>query len=73
MRYLTEDLNHPDEAGYAVEDGVVVDIDARPNARRAYDEWTRFWPRTKEDLAAEEAAWAARSGPCIIIKERKTA
>lgn len=57
------------EQNYTIEDGVVLDFDSKPNARKAYDEWTRYWTPSAADKAAEEAAWAARSGPCIVIKE----
>lgn len=68
MRYLDPTPTHADEAGYVIEDGIVVDIDSRPTARKAYDEWTRYWQPSQEDRMAEEAAWAAKSGPCVIIR-----
>lgn len=74
MKYLNPNPVHPDEAGYVIEEGVVVDDTERPTRRRAYDEFTRFWPKTSADFRAEEETWAARSGPCVIIKQgRKTA
>lgn len=70
MRYLTGEPIHPDEAGYVVEEGVVLDAATdSPNTRKAYDEFTRYWRRSSEDLRAEEAAWAARSGPCVTLRE----
>lgn len=68
-KFLTAAPVHEDEAGYSIEDGVIVDADERPTARKAYDEWTRYWAPSPEQKKAEEAAWAARSGPCITIKE----
>lgn len=73
-KYLADPLETADEAGYTIEDGVVLDFDSKPNARKAWDEWTRYWRPSAEDLRAEEAAWAARSGPVIIKQEgRKSA
>ena len=69
MRYLDSRANHADEAGYSIEEGVVIDPDTKPNARRAYDEFTRYWRRSPQELRAEEAAWAARSGPCVTLRE----
>jgi hypothetical protein len=71
MKTLDISPDRSDEAGYTIEDGIVVDIDSRPNARRAYDEWTRYWQPSAADRQAEEAAWAARSGPVYTIKEGK--
>lgn len=62
----------PDDT-YCIEEGVPVDDTERPNSRKAYDAWTRFWPRTSEDLRAEEASWAAKSGPCVIKQKARTA
>lgn len=70
MRYLNADpAQAPDEAGYDVVDGVVVDSTEahRPNTRR-FGEFTRWYQKTKDELAAEELAWAARSGPVRIIR-----
>lgn len=67
MRYLADPLTS-DEAGYTIEDGVLLDADSKPNARRAYDEFTRYWRRSAAELRAEEEAWAARSGPCVTLK-----
>lgn len=69
MRYLSPEVEHPDESGYDIVDGVIVDIDARPNARKAYDEWTRYWAPSATEKKAEELAWAARSGPCVTIRK----
>lgn len=55
-----------DEAGYSIENGVIVDETERPNARKAYDDWTRFWRKTSAELRAEEAEWASRSGPVEV-------
>lgn len=74
-KYLADPLV-VDEAPdcYSIEEGVLVEPIERPNTRKAYDEFTRYWPRTSEDLRAEEATWAAKSGPCVIIQQgRKTA
>jgi hypothetical protein len=68
-KFLTDAPVHDDEAGYTIEDGVVVESTERPNARKAYDEWTRFWPKTSADYRAEEAEWAARSGPCVTLRK----
>lgn len=68
MRYLDITPTHTDEAGYTIEEGVVIDSDSRPTARKAYDEWTRHWQPSQEDRKAEEATWAAKSGPCVIIR-----
>lgn len=74
MRTLDISPTRADEAGYTIEDGVVVDIDSRPNARKVFDEFTRYWHPSAADRQAEEEAWAARSGPVIIKKAgRKTA
>lgn len=74
-KFLTAEAIHPDEAGYTVEDGVILDDEdgTRPNARKVYDEWTRYWPKTSEEKKAEEAAWAAKSGPVTIIRKGKVA
>lgn len=58
-----------DEAGYTVEDGVVIDgtEDYRPTGRE-FLELTRRQHPTRDDLLAEEVAWAARSGPVYIKK-----
>lgn len=68
-KYLADPLV-VDEApiDYVIEEGVLVDRTERPNQRKAYDEFTRFWPRTSDEYRIEEAAWAAKSGPCVIIK-----
>lgn len=71
-KYLTDPLVAGDEAGYTVEDGIVIDTETRQNMR-AYDEWTRYWRKTPAEKEAEEAAWAARSGPVTIIRKGKTA
>lgn len=67
-KYLTDPTTTADESGYRVEEGIVIDPTDDPSTCRAYDEWTRFWRRSKEDLRAEEAAWAARSGPVTVRK-----
>jgi hypothetical protein len=75
-KYLADPIDVASEApvDYRVEDGVLVDITERPTARKAYDDWTRYWQPSPEDRKAEEAAWAAKSGPCVIINPgRKTA
>jgi hypothetical protein len=71
--YLADPLDVSDEAGYRIEEGVILDVEDRPTARRAYGEFTRYWQPSKEDRLAEEARWAALSGPCITIKEGRTA
>lgn len=66
MRYIHPDpTQHWDEAGYHVEDGILVDADTKPN-HQAFDYWTRYWRPTSDELRAEEAAWAARSGPVTV-------
>jgi hypothetical protein len=68
-KYLTDPIETADEAGYRVEEGIVLDPCSTPaDDRRAYDEFTRYWRRTKDELRAEEESWAARSGPCVILK-----
>lgn len=67
-KYLTAEPVHSDEAGYVIEDGVLIDIEERPTARKAYDEWTRYWAPSPADKKAEELAWAQRSGPCVTIR-----
>lgn len=56
-----------DEAGYRVEDGIVVDEAPRPTRRRTREE---FVYKTRLELEAEELAWAARSGP--VTTRRKS-
>ena len=66
-KYLNEDpTERVDDAGYRVEDGIVVHGEDRPTTRKAYDEFTRYWRKTKDELRAEEALWAARSGPVTV-------
>jgi hypothetical protein len=69
-KYLVDPIE-VDEAPdlYRIEDGVLVDDTERPEKNRAYDEFTRYWQRSKEDLRAEEAGWAARCGPVTIIQK----
>ena len=68
-KFFTDRPDHVDEAGYTVEDGIVVDDTERPEAHKAYDYWSRAWTPSREQMRAEEAAWAARSGPCVTIKK----
>lgn len=64
MRPFSATPFHPDEAGYRIEDGIIQDFEPRRTARR-----TRHWTfQPQAALAAEEAAWAARSGPVHIIQ-----
>ncbi|HEU5118376.1 MAG TPA: hypothetical protein VFT74_17315, partial [Isosphaeraceae bacterium] len=68
--YLHAELDEvADEAGYTVADGVVIDgtEDYRPTGRE-FLKLTRRQTPTRDDLLAEEAAWAARSGPVYIIR-----
>lgn len=70
MRYLNVDPTQaPDEAGYSVVEGVVIDgTEAiRPNTRR-FGEFTRWHQRTRNELLSEELSWAARSGPVRVIR-----
>lgn len=68
QKFLSIAADHADEAGYTIEDGVLIDIEERPTARKAYDEWTRYWAPSPVEKKAEELAWAQRSGPCITIR-----
>jgi len=70
-KFLSADAVHADEAGYRIEEGVLMDIEDRPTARKAYDEWTRYWAPSAEEKKAEEVAWAQRSGPVTIIRPAK--
>ena len=56
--------------GYHDEEGVLVDdTEALKPGTRAYNEQTRFAPpQTREERLFEEASWAARSGPCVVIR-----
>lgn len=64
-RHLTDDLNHSDEAGYRIEDGVIVDV-----TERKADYYTKasryYYYPGREEKHAEELAWAARSGPVTV-------
>ena len=73
QKTLTADPTYTAEMPYEIDGGVNVDPldNTRPNARKAYDEWTRSWNLTPEQKKAEDEAWAARSGPVYIIKEGK--
>lgn len=73
-RYLCEDPeSRTDESGYPykIEDGVNVDFDPKPFTRE-HNTATRYATYdhpTHEQLLAEEAAWAAKSGPVITRKK----
>ena len=59
-----------DEAGYRVEDGIVVDplSDLRTDSRE-YGNLTRWHEQTPFERRCEEVAWAALSGPVTIRKK----
>lgn len=73
-KFLSPEPIHADEAGYTIEDGIVKDATegVRPNTRM-FGEFTRWHQPTREEILAEEAAWAARSGPVIIKRKGRTA
>lgn len=68
MRYFSDSPLHPDEAGYTIEDGVIIDPAGEIKRGRAYDNITRALPPQAAKLEAkiEEARWAARSGPVTV-------
>ena len=68
-KFFTDNPEHPDEAGYTVEDGIVVNDEDRPETHKAFDYWSRAWTPSREQMRAEEAAWAARSGPVVIKRK----
>lgn len=72
MRTL-EDLTtlHDLDPGYRCEDGIVVESEDTKPTRRRYTGIARSYNQTKIERAAEEAAWAARSGPVYTIREGK--
>lgn len=66
-----EPLECTDEAGYTVEDGIIVDDNETPEARRGYRLLARYEfdrPRTAEEVRTEEARYAARNGPVTVTK-----
>lgn len=71
MRYMEISPDHRDEAGYKVEDGIIVEpeVELKPYTRE-YNARTRppTWEQTREARMAEEMQWASRSGPVITIR-----
>lgn len=57
---------HTDEAGYRIEEGVIVEPADRREIRDYYAERSRYYYPGSEEKAAEEARWAARSGPVTV-------
>lgn len=73
-KFLSVAADHVDEAGYVVEDGIVVDPASEPTRYHRQFSDLSITPPTREDLLAEEARWAARSFPCVTINPgRKSA
>lgn len=66
-KYLTAEPTRT-EQGYRIEDGALVDD--LPAKVRLRDELERLHLPSGVELKAEEASWAARSGPVYTI-ERK--
>ncbi len=66
--YLTEKPNHPDEAGYVIEDGVLVEPEPRVRLRDlwALADASPSFAKAMEEV--EEARWAARSGPSVVLR-----
>ena len=71
MRYITDTLDHRDEAGYHVEDGIVTDDteDYRPTGRKTGELTRTAHVQTDLERRIEEANWAARSGPVTIRRK----
>ena len=73
MRYLKGDPIEDPGQDYPIVDGVVLEPpeieEHRPNSRQG-NAVTRL-PRSKAQLEAEEASWAARSGPVYIVRPAK--
>ena len=69
-----EDMStlHDLDPGYRCEDGIVVEAEDLKPTRRRYTGINRSYNQTKIERAAEEAAWAARSGPVIIKRKART-
>lgn len=70
-----EPLECSDEAGYTVEDGIIVDDNETPEARKGYRLLARYEfdrPRTVEEIRTEEARYAARNGPVTITRPVNT-
>jgi hypothetical protein len=64
-----EPLEVSDEAGYRVEQGIIVDDNETPEARKGYRLLARYEfdrPRTAEEVRTEEARYAARNGPVTV-------
>lgn len=70
MRYFDPDpATRPDEAGYHIEDGIVVD-DTEVRVRD-FDALTRYHYPSEMERRAEEARWAAKSGPVTVRRLRR--
>jgi hypothetical protein len=72
--FLSPDEAYHSDPGYAVQDGVVINRDddtPKPTSRR-YQTSIRTYEQTKIERRAEEAAWAARSGPVYIKQKGNT-
>lgn len=72
-KYLTPEATHADEAGYVVDEGIVVDPASEPTRYHRQFSDLSVTPPSKEELLAEEARWAAQSGPCVIINPGRKA
>lgn len=73
-KYLTGDPSTvTDEAGYQIEDGIIVDPASDPNWSKPSRVADRYNRPTREQLLAEEAAWAARSGPVYTTQKEARA
>jgi hypothetical protein len=73
MRYMTDAPTHADEAGYTVDEGIVLDPASEPTRYHRQFSDLSVTPPSKEELLAEEARWAALSGPCVIINPGRQA
>jgi hypothetical protein len=66
-KYLSPAADHVDEAGYTVDEGIVVDPASEPTRYRRTFSDLSITPPSREELLAEEARWAARSFPCVTL------
>lgn len=76
MNYLNPNPTiHPDYAPtYSIEEGVNIDPQDSPrrtDTREYHQAEYALIPQTRTEQLAEEARWAARSGPVFIIQTRK--
>lgn len=68
MRYLKGDPIEDPQQDYDIDQGIVVDRVEKPTARRNWTAMSRYYRPTKADREAEEASWAARSGPVYVVR-----